>query len=63
MDELKACADRPLELADMLRAALHVARGSGDEQAQGRARNLLARLAADQFHLASWVSSAGARPR
>jgi len=29
MDELKACADRPLELADMLRAALHVARGPG----------------------------------
>jgi hypothetical protein len=51
MDELRAYADRRLELGDMIRAALHLARGSGDEQAEVRARDLLARLAAGTFQL------------
>jgi ATPase subunit of ABC transporter with duplicated ATPase domains len=52
MDELRAYADRRLELADMIRAALHSARGSEDEQAENEARDLLSRLAADTFRLA-----------
>ena len=52
MDELRTYADRRLELADMIRAAVHLARGSGDEQAENRARDLLSRLAADTFQLA-----------
>jgi hypothetical protein len=52
MDELRTYADRRLELADMIRAALHSARGSGDEQAENEARDLLSRLAADTFRLA-----------
>ena len=36
----------------MIRAALHLARGSGDEEAEKRARELLARLAADRLQLA-----------
>jgi ribosomal protein L29 len=41
-----------LELGDMIRAALHLARGSDDEESEKRARDLLARLAADRFQLA-----------
>jgi Dynamin family len=52
MDELRTYADRRLELADMIRAALHLARGSGDVQAENQARGLLSRLAADTFQLA-----------
>jgi GTPase SAR1 family protein len=52
MDELRTYADRRLELGDMIRAALHLARGSGDEQAENGARDLLSRLAADTFRLA-----------
>jgi hypothetical protein len=52
MDELRTYADRRLELGDMIRAALHLARASGDEQAEDQARGLLARLAADTFQLA-----------
>ena len=52
MDELRTYADRRLELGDMIRAAVHLARGSGDEQAERRARDLLSRLAADTFQLA-----------
>jgi Dynamin family len=52
MDELRTYADRRLDLADMIRAALHLARGSGDEQAEHQARGLLSRLAADTFQLA-----------
>jgi len=52
MNELRTYADRRLELGDMIRAALHLARGSGDEQAEHRARDLLARLAGDTFQLA-----------
>jgi len=52
MDELRTYADRRLELGDMIRAALHLARGYGDERAENRARDLLSRLAADTFQLA-----------
>ena len=52
MDELRIYADRRLELGDMIRAALHLARGAGDEQAENLARDLLSRLAADTFQLA-----------
>lgn len=46
MNRLTASRDSRLELGDMIRAALHLARGSGDEEAERRARELLARLAA-----------------
>ena len=52
MDELKAHADRHLELGDLIRAALHLAQASRDEQAENQARGLLARLAADTLRLA-----------
>jgi GTPase SAR1 family protein len=52
MGELQAYRDRRLELGDMIRAALYMARSSGDEEVEQRARELLARLAADQFQLA-----------
>jgi hypothetical protein len=52
MDELRSYADRRLELGDMIRAALYLAREAGDEQAELRARDLMARLAADRFRLA-----------
>jgi hypothetical protein len=43
---------RRLELADLMRAALHVARGRRDEMSESRVRQLLARLADDTFTLA-----------
>ena len=49
---LTAYASRRLELADMLRAALHLARRVGDARAENQARALLARLATDRFQLA-----------
>ena len=52
MNGLRTYRDRRLELGDMIRAALHVARASGDQLAEKRARELLARLAADRFQLA-----------
>jgi nucleotide-binding universal stress UspA family protein len=52
MDDLRTYADRRLELGDMIRVALHLARGSGDKQAENRARDLLSSLAADTFQLA-----------
>jgi ethanolamine utilization protein EutP (predicted NTPase) len=52
MNGLRIYRDRRLELGDMIRAALHVARASRDRLAQNRARELLARLAADRFQLA-----------
>jgi Dynamin family len=52
MDELKSYADRRLELGDMIRAALYLAREAGDEQAEQQARDLVSRLAADRFRLA-----------
>jgi Dynamin family len=52
MDELRSYADRRLELGDIIRAALYLAREAGDGQAEQRARDLVARLAADRFRLA-----------
>jgi Dynamin family len=52
MSGLSTYRDRRLELGDMIRAALHVARASGDQLVEKRARELLARLAADRFELA-----------
>lgn len=52
MDELKAYADRRLELGDLIRASLHLAQASRDEQAENRARGLLTRLATGTFRLA-----------
>ncbi len=52
MDELKAYADRRLELGDLIRTALYLAQASRDEQAENQARGLLTRLAAGTFRLA-----------
>jgi hypothetical protein len=52
---LRTYRDRRLELGDMIRAALHVARASADQLAEKRARELLARLAADRFQLATLI--------
>jgi hypothetical protein len=52
MGELKEYRDHRLELGDMIRGALHVARGSGDEQTENQARELLTRLATDRIRLA-----------
>jgi hypothetical protein len=52
MNELRAYRDRRLELGDLIRAALHLARASGDQLAEKRARELLTRLATDRFSLA-----------
>jgi len=49
---LRTYRDRRLKLGDMLRAALHLARSSGDAEAEDRVRDLLARLARDRFRLA-----------
>ena len=52
MNGLTTYRDGRLKLGDMIRAALHVARASGDQQAEKRARELLARLATDRLQLA-----------
>jgi hypothetical protein len=52
MNGLRSYAGRRLELGDMLRAALHLARSRGDAEAEEQARALLARLSADRFRLA-----------
>jgi small GTP-binding protein len=52
MSGLKDYQRRRLELGDMIRAALHVARARRDEPAGTRARQLLARLAEDRLVLA-----------
>ncbi len=52
LNGLRTYRDRRLELGDMIRAALYVARASEDQLAEKRARELLARLAADTFKLA-----------
>lgn len=52
MNGLASYRERRLELGDMIRAALHAARASGDAEAERRAQELLARLAADRFQLA-----------
>ncbi|HUJ07291.1 MAG TPA: dynamin family protein [Streptosporangiaceae bacterium] len=52
MDELTEYQRRRLELADMLRAALPVARRSQDDQRDQEIRALLTRLASGRFRLA-----------
>ncbi len=52
MKGLKEYQRRRLELGDIIRAALHVAREHRDEETGTRARQLLARLAEDRFTLA-----------
>ncbi|MFD2474821.1 dynamin family protein [Amycolatopsis silviterrae] len=52
MDVLRDYQSLRLELADLLRAALHLARARGDQERESRARALLARLAEDEFRLA-----------
>ena len=62
MDELRTYADRRLELGDMIRAALHLARGSGDEQAEGEGSS--SRGWPPTRSSSPWqANSAGARPR
>lgn len=52
MEELKGYHDRRLDLADMIRAVLHIARAYGDDGREQEARQLLERLAAGRFQLA-----------
>jgi hypothetical protein len=52
MDGLTGYQQRRLELADMIRAVLPVARAYGDEQREQDIRALLTRLAAGRFQLA-----------
>jgi hypothetical protein len=52
MDGLREYQRRRLDLADMIRAVLHIARGYGDDEREQEARQLLARLAGDRFRLA-----------
>lgn len=52
MSELASYRDHRLELGDLLRAALHLARSCADTDAESQARELLSRLAADRFRLA-----------
>ncbi len=52
MDGLTGYQQRRLELADLIRAVLAVARAHGDEQREQQIRGLLTRLAAGRFQLA-----------
>jgi len=52
MNGLKEYQRRRLDLADVIRAALHIARAYGDDEREQEARQLLARLSADRFRLA-----------
>ena len=52
MTGLMSYRDHRLELGDLLRAALHLARSRADADAESHARELLSRLAADRFRLA-----------
>jgi len=52
MSGLISYRDRRLELGDLLRAALHLARSSADTGTESQVRELLSRLAADRFRLA-----------
>ncbi len=52
MDELTEYQQRRLDLADMLRAVMHVARHHNDAEREREARELLTRLAAGRFQLA-----------
>jgi hypothetical protein len=61
MNGLKEYQRRRLELGDMIRAALYVARARRDEEVGTRARQLLARLARDRLCWRWSASSAEAR--
>ncbi len=52
MNDLSGFQERRLELADVIRAALPIARAYGDEQREQEIRTLLTRLAAGRFRLA-----------
>lgn len=52
MAELREYQERRLDLADMLRAVMHVARRYNDAEREREARALLTRLAAGRFRLA-----------
>jgi hypothetical protein len=52
MNGLKEYQRRRLDLADVIRAALHIARAYGDDEREQEARQLLERLSADRFRLA-----------
>jgi len=52
MDGLRSYQHRRLELAEMLGSAMDVARSRQDGQLESEARQILARLAEDQFQLA-----------
>ena len=52
MDGLREYQQRRLDLADMLRAVMHVARHHDDAEREGEARALLTRLATGRFRLA-----------
>jgi hypothetical protein len=52
MEALKGYQSRRLDLADMIRAMLHIARGYADAEREQEARQLLERLAADRFQRA-----------
>ena len=52
MDGLRDYQQRRLDLADMLRAVMHVARHHDDAERKREARALLTRLAAGRFRLA-----------
>jgi hypothetical protein len=52
MNELKGYQHRRLDLADIIRAMLHILRGYADAEREQEARQLLERLAADRFQRA-----------
>lgn len=52
MSGLMSYRDRRLELGDLLRAALYLARSCADTRTESQARELLSRLADDRFRLA-----------
>ena len=52
MEELKGYQRRRLDLADVIRATLYIARVYGDGQREQEARQLLERLASGRFQLA-----------
>ena len=62
MAELRECQERRLDLADMLRAVMHVARRYNDAEREREARALLTRLAAGRFRLAVLGQFSRTRP-
>ena len=53
IDGLAGYQQRRLELADMIRAVLPIARAHGDEQREQQIRTLLTRLASGRFRVKS----------